>query len=119
MAKPAKNPKCKACKACKALIEPRTGAKGFCATCYQRERRAAAGVGTLRAGEKVMPSPLTKPGARELRALCPPEVVKAFEKHTRRTGLSEADLVRQVLADAVSRFVVPPLEKILERPEGV
>jgi hypothetical protein len=94
-----KKPKCAdpKCKTCPNTIAPRTGAKGFCPTCYQRERRAAAGVGTLRAGEKVKASPLTKPGARELRALCSPELVKAFEVEAKSRDMSEADLVREAL----------------------
>jgi len=73
--------------------------KGYCPTCYQRARRLERGGGKLGPGE-VPESPISRSvgGARELRALCPAEVVMALKAQAITAGLSTAEYVRRVMA---------------------
>ncbi len=89
---------CKTGRACKSgkFANSSGGGRGYCPTCYQRERRLEAGTGKLGAGEVPEP-PLARAGGRELRALVPHEVVITVNMLATGAGLSEVEFVRRAL----------------------
>lgn len=73
------------------------GGRGYCPTCYQRERRLEMGTGKLGPGE-VPERPIARTGGRELRALVPHDVVLEVEKLAASAGIPEVEFVRRALA---------------------
>lgn len=92
----------KTCKTCGAKHPPKTGAHDMCPTCYQRARRLARGEGTAKPGQDRDASVLTAPGARELRALCEPKLVKLVAAAAKSANITEADWLRRALRFAVA-----------------